>query len=356
MLFGPGRWAIDGGRSLSATLTLTGGDERRARSILREIDPDLIVVDGVRVVGAVPLELRARAVLDLDDLLSDRYERAVRAETDVAWVSRSVPVLGRASTLVGDTAGRWALGREARILRRAEARAAEFDSIALCSPEEAGVLARRTGTSPMVLGPGFDIARRSPEAMAPEPTFLLVGRWSYPPNRAALDWLAGEVLPLTASHPTVHVIGAGLDHLAPSSSGARLVVHGPVADLAAEYASCWASLCPVWEPGGVKVKVVEALAHGRACIVTSPAARGLLGGEQGLVVCGDAAAFAAGIDRIARDRAAAAGLAAAAAEHAEQHYSQDALATRWRAVLAQLDVPGPEDGPDGRARRYGRSE
>ena len=55
--------------------------------------------------------------------------------------------------------------------------------------------------------------------------------------------------------------------------GVRLL--GFVADLDAEYETCRAVVCPVYEGGGTNIKVLEAMAHGRPVIAPAFARRGI---------------------------------------------------------------------------------
>jgi succinoglycan biosynthesis protein ExoO len=59
----------------------------------------------------------------------------------------------------------------------------------------------------------------------------------------------------------------------------RIVRRGVVPEVADIYAGPAVVVCPVWAGSGLKIKMVEALAHGKAVVATPVAAQGL---EQGI--------------------------------------------------------------------------
>ncbi|MFG6417075.1 glycosyltransferase [Roseateles sp. DC23W] len=154
---------------------------------------------------------------------------------------------------------------------------AAYDSvIAICAPD-AAVYAGWLGADKVVLAPHAQPLHSSPHR--PEAERLLLVAGDYPPNREGLTWFLGEVWPhlrdwddrLTLD--VVGSVGPGLG-LA-SDQGEGLLVHGQVPDLTAAYARADLCINPVRCGGGLKIKTVEALAHGRPLITTAHGARSL---------------------------------------------------------------------------------
>ena len=104
---------------------------------------------------------------------------------------------------------------------------------------------------------------------AGDPRLVLVGDWSYTPNRDALAWLRRSVLPRLPV--PVHVYGRGVK----SVDDGRLVVHGHVARESELYRPTDVHLAPVLHGGGVKRKVLQPLLLGLQVVATPAAAHGL---------------------------------------------------------------------------------
>ena len=129
---------------------------------------------------------------------------------------------------------------------------------------------------------------------------LFVGSLWYRPNADGVDWFLQNVWPrVRAKEPdaTLTLVGA-----APKQVRAKWETHvgvsapGFVADLAATYRSARLVVVPLHSGGGTNIKVLEALAHGRLCLVTDFVAKafdGHLAKDRELLVAKNATEFAA---------------------------------------------------------------
>jgi len=167
-----------------------------------------------------------------------------------------------------------------------------------------------------------------PAAGASGTQVLMVGDFTYPPNRSGRDLLVHSVLPLVwQSLPEVHlkIAGRGMeDWRAPD---ARIEVAGFVDSLAGLYAQADCVVVPITEGAGSPVKFIEALAYGVPVVATPKAARGIE------VVAGvhyregdDAVTLAQAIVTVLRDGGAE--KAAEGRRLAELEYSIESLAER----------------------------
>jgi len=161
---------------------------------------------------------------------------------------------------------------------------------------------------------------------------VLVADFTYGPNREALDWLVGDVLPLVRTDYELSVVGRGLD--AGANYGPRVRIHGFVDDLDAAYRSSTCALVPLLTGGGSPLKFIEALARGIPVVATPCAARGLdvVAGRhylEGDGPTGFAAAMDAAFTPGSADQIGLAGRALA-----EQEYSIESLAVRVAAWAA----------------------
>lgn len=154
---------------------------------------------------------------------------------------------------------------------------------------------------------------------------LLVGNFTYEPNRTALRFLLDEVMPrVWAQLPDarLRLVGAGLEQ--PPSDEPRVEALGFVEDLAKAYADVSAAAVPLLQGGGTPLKFVEALAYGLPVVATPRAAAGLAvrDGEHCLLAEG-AEAYAEALTRVLRDGAP--GLGARGRALAAARYSIEAL-------------------------------
>jgi glycosyltransferase involved in cell wall biosynthesis len=114
------------------------------------------------------------------------------------------------------------------------------------------------------------------------------GNFSHPPNRDALKWLSNDIAPaLQKLAPGVEIAVAGRGIPEELKEGLHPCIRllGFVEDYDAFMASCVAFLAPLQFGGGVKIKVLEALACGRPVVTTPIGAEGIeLRRDEGLLV------------------------------------------------------------------------
>jgi polysaccharide biosynthesis protein PslH len=175
---------------------------------------------------------------------------------------------------------------------------------------------------------------RAPLAAPPCPnrTALWVGGMNDVYNREAVTYFASHILPRIRSHiPEFRwrIVGRDapkslVDLAADPNSGVELA--GFVDDLRREYAAAAIVVVPLTSGGGTKLKVLEAMAMGRAVVTTPIGAEGITVRDGVEMEIADSAeAFAQKIERLLLDPQRAANMAAAARALAERSYD-------WRAV------------------------
>ncbi|MGA2114040.1 MAG: glycosyltransferase family 4 protein [Bryobacteraceae bacterium] len=205
---------------------------------------------------------------------------------------------------------------------------------------------------------GVDIARFVPRREPPAspldaaPEILYVGSFRHLPNILGFENLRRGVMPLVWQRfPEARLrVVAGPEHesfwkrFAPAGALAgldpRIRVHGFVSDLRPLYAEATAAAIPLAVSAGTNIKVLEAMACGKA-IVTTPvgcAGLGLTDGREALIRTGPAE-FAAGLCEVLASPSLRERLAGAARDTAERRYSWSAIATEaersYRALVQQ---------------------
>jgi hypothetical protein len=163
------------------------------------------------------------------------------------------------------------------------------------STGETGPQWRRDGAAPAA-----DDARRL------HPRLLIVSSQN-PGNAANIDWFLQHVWPqIEETGATLDLVGTISIHVAGKALPESWAVHGHVPSLGDFYARADVVVLPIVKGGGVAIKTIEGLLHGRPICGTSHAFRGLGKPVQALFPkVDDAAAFAAELQRLLQDPAAA---------------------------------------------------
>lgn len=157
------------------------------------------------------------------------------------------------------------------------------------------------------------------------------------PNVHALDWFVTAVWPIVRqARPDAVLLIAGkvCDAVVIDSAGVQLL--GLVDDLAPLYTSAGVVISPLKQGSGLKIKLVEALAHGKATVVTSVTLQGVAEILSDAVRLADEPApFGEAIVALLRDDAARAALAGKALDAAARHFGPHEVFSPFRQWLLQ---------------------
>ena len=175
----------------------------------------------------------------------------------------------------------------------------------------------------------------SPVAEDPR-VICFVGNFSHPPNVDAVLWLAQEVLPrVRARVPGARLRIAGAD--APAEvralASSQVEIAGYQRNVAYFIREAAVVAAPVRIGGGMRMKVLQAMALGKSVVTTT---RGIDGldryPEVPVLVSDDAEGVAAAIAQLLNDRDARERLGTQARAYVEEHFSASAYAHRLEAV------------------------
>jgi glycosyltransferase involved in cell wall biosynthesis len=169
---------------------------------------------------------------------------------------------------------------------------------------------------------------------AEPPTLLFVGNFMHPPNVDAALWLMREIFPrIAAVHPTarLHIVGPRATPAMARLAGGRVVLAGAVASVEPILDCAAVVVAPIRTGGGMRVKVLDALAAGKAVVATSRAAEGIdVEPEHHLLVADDAELFARRVCQLLADPGGRAAMAQRARAHVMRTMS-------WAGVAAAYD-------------------
>lgn len=177
------------------------------------------------------------------------------------------------------------------------------DLVIAIQPEEASIVAERLPGQAVTVAP-MAIEPVSAASAGDQDRLLFVASHT-PANVEALTWFCEAVWPLLAARrPTLRldVAGTVARGMVRVPEGVRLL--GLVPDLQAAYAGAGIVISPLRSGTGLKIKLIEALAQGKAVVATTTTMQGVqsLGGEV-VKVSDDPAEFAAHVLALAGDEA-----------------------------------------------------
>jgi glycosyltransferase involved in cell wall biosynthesis len=187
-------------------------------------------------------------------------------------------------------------------------------------------------------------------AMAPQrgndDALLFVGS-NTQPNVVALGWFFRNVWPaVRAARPAAQLIVAG--SVARSLDGAPdgVTLLGVVDDLAPLYRDAGVVISPLRSGSGLKIKLIEAWAAGKAVVGTSVTAQGVAAIAAGaMVMCDDAGPFAEAIVSLAADGSKREALARAGLRNAQEYFSAAAATAEFVGRIRRAASSAGESPP-----------
>ncbi|WP_201987552.1 glycosyltransferase family 4 protein [Hymenobacter rubidus] len=158
---------------------------------------------------------------------------------------------------------------------------AQFDAVAAITDDDAQRLRTLGCPEPVVFIPaGVDLSRFQPDpAIRPKPrTLFMIGSLNWLPNLEGLNWLLREIWPtIHAEMPDVelHIAGSGTPEELMKPRTDNVFVHGFVDSAPAFMQQYELMLVPLLSGGGMRIKIIEGMALGKAVLSTTLGAEGI---------------------------------------------------------------------------------
>lgn len=239
---------------------------------------------------------------------------------------------------------KWVYKREARCLRKFELAVERRCQASVFASENEAAIFRRFAPYSNVfaigngVGTDFYLPERSP---AEKERIVFTGMMDYYPNIDAVQWFAGEVLPLVArKRPEAEflVVGnnppAAVRRLARGPS--RVTVTGHVPDVKEYLSSARVAVVPLRIARGIQNKVLEAMAAGVPVVATPAAAKGV-DAKPGVdfLVAGGAEEFSSHVIRLLEDDRLRTQMAASAIGRVRERYNWEGKAVELESLMAR---------------------
>jgi glycosyltransferase involved in cell wall biosynthesis len=148
---------------------------------------------------------------------------------------------------------------------------------------------------------GYDLP--GPVPIKPSSSLFFLGSLDWKPNQEGLLWFINQVFPKVKIHYpniTFHVAGRNAPRwLAKRIVGNGILFHGEIPDASQFMREHGILVSPCFSGGGMRVKIIEAMNHGKPVVATTIGAEGLNTVHDKNILIGDSASeFADHIDRL----------------------------------------------------------
>lgn len=190
----------------------------------------------------------------------------------------------------------------------------------------------------MVTPIGIDVKKHDYDMESYDrPTVGFIGSLDWQPNTEGLDWFLKKVWPLVReAEPQARCQIAGRN---PSSDLLDLNIKGvevlgEVPDAAAFVRDHAISIVPLLSGGGMRVKILEAMALGRCIVSTTIGAEGI--DSSTMLIADDAQVFAERLIKMLHNPQTAADLGNRSRKLAMEHYDTERIGQRVHDFLTQL--------------------
>ncbi len=242
---------------------------------------------------------------------------------------------------------RWHLEQQLPLWERFETSAWQrADAVVTMSDKDRAAAGPRAVTIPN----GVDLDRFQPSREVPDPRRLLfLGSFAHLPNLQAIEWFLREVWPRLAGFQ-LHIIAGSRpeyyldfyrDRVTVKLDQPGLELDAFVADVRPAYARAGLVIAPLVASAGTNIKVLEAMAMGKAIVATSAGVNGLdVRAGEDFLLADTAAAFAQAIEDLAASPAQLDEFGRRARASAEARYSWDRMAAAQAALYERLRNDG----------------
>ncbi|MFA6560291.1 MAG: glycosyltransferase family 4 protein [Verrucomicrobiia bacterium] len=217
------------------------------------------------------------------------------------------------------------------------------DGIVSCSPVDDAWVAVSFPTVPRAMIPnGVDYSLYEPHPDGLEAdTALFIGYLSSSPNEQGVHWFCRDILPaIVREVPGFRLLVVGKDPPASVQqlAGPHVEIVGFVEHTKDILRRACIEVVPLIQGGGIRSKILEAFAAGKAVVSTTKGCEGLaVEHERSILIADEPADFAAQVVRLLQDDTLRRRLGEAGRQLVEQSYDWKVMAKRFRDFLIELN-------------------
>jgi GT2 family glycosyltransferase/glycosyltransferase involved in cell wall biosynthesis len=247
------------------------------------------------------------------------------------------------------TGENWELRRQLELWQRFETAAwGEVNCVVTMSEKDRALISRAgfARSHAAVIPNGADLERFRPGFREPDQRRLLfIGSFAHLPNVLATEFFLCQVWPQLAG-ATLHIIAGALheyflrryaDRVRVDLRQPGVEVEGFVADVRPAYERATLVIAPLVASAGTNIKILEAMAMGKAVISTPAGVNGLdLAPGEDFLLAKDASEMAEAIEGLLRDPAKRTRLEANARRRVERDFDWDVIARKQAELYREM--------------------
>ncbi|HJZ49453.1 MAG TPA: glycosyltransferase family 4 protein [Roseiflexaceae bacterium] len=323
------------------------------RALLSTEHFDIVQAESIEMAGYLTTFQRSNAMLVLDQFNAEYVLQKRAALTSLRAGLRPPRHPGDVrSNAVGIAGGAYSLAQWRKLKRYEALVMRRCDAVIAVAEEDRGTLLGLAPNATIGVVPnGVDTGYFSRAAMAGNrigplafntTTLVFSGTLDFRPNVDAVTWFVREVLPrVRVRRPDVRLLLVGkrpASALRRLADEGALLLTGEVPDVRPFLAGAAVYIVPMRIGGGVRLKLLEALALELPVVSTSMGAEGVAGLNAGehCLVADDAPGFAAATLRLLDDAALGGRLGAAGRALARQRYDWSVIVPRLEALYHHI--------------------
>jgi polysaccharide biosynthesis protein PslH len=167
---------------------------------------------------------------------------------------------------------------------------------------------------------------------------IFSGSFRYRPNYQAMLWFLEKVYPLVLEHVSdtqLLITGDHADLPLPMTKNVQLTGH--VKDIKSLIAACDVSIVPIWNGGGTRLKILEAMALGTPVVSTSKGAEGLLAVEsKQILIADEPETFASDVIHLLLDRQFNRQIASNARQLVKEQYDTEQMMPKFLQLIEKV--------------------
>lgn len=327
---------------LQCSLFYSKSNNERIRQYVAEQEFDVVITDMIRTAPYISAFKDAKCikVLDMDDLLSKRYERtlnsAISGDNFLGQYSKFMP--GFVNQKIVPLAKGLALKMEIKRLRKAEVEYSEqYDHVIFVSDIETEDLNKKLSTpkcTTVTLGVDYTYYSENVPFLPKNNTISFIGNFGYTPNVDSLQLIVTHILPKLDSQAKLIAVGKAPNDVIEKYQTDRIKFTGAVDDLRPYIRQSNVFLAPIAYGSGIKTKILEAMAMGVPVVTNSIGAEGI-SAKNGtdFFVTDDFSEMARIVNTLIQDKERAKQVGQSGANYVKEHH-------QWKDIIAKFGEIG----------------
>jgi len=178
-----------------------------------------------------------------------------------------------------------------------------------------------------------------PAELSAQPRIIFLGGMHWPPNAEGVKWFVREVLPIIQRQlPQAQVVVVGKSPPREIIDVENVHATGFVEDVSTYWKESRVFIVPIHAAGGMRVKILDAWAHGLPVVSTSIGAEGIAyQNGRDILIADDAVEFAGCVVQLITDDWLAGRLSHAGRETLEEHYDWKKVYRSWDEIYQPAD-------------------